>query len=406
MRILRIHGADAAWGGAEGYLSSVTGMLDQEGHETRILTLREGSGGTRLPHEQTFPLPPMNLTRIEREITPYQNALTFLQENLDDFSPDLVHLHNCFNQAVVTVAKFLSDVEVPVVMTGHDATLVCPIATLLRPGNIVCEGGIMPRCLFTGCEVGYGGPLMIWRREIFDRWAKPVIRAYLCPSKALASAYDTNGYRPTIHLPSFASIPPAIREAPPTRIREGVPRVGFLGRIESYKGVDDLLSAASRLLSTGRKLVVDIAGNGPDQGRLEQRASDLGIEGSVHWSGRVAGEEKERWFRSLDCLVVPSRTFENFPLVALEALVREVPVVATRIGGIGDIVRDGKTGRTVAFAQPDSLAGGIAEVLDHPERASAWARAGRRMVLSEFTPEIHLQRLLAVYDRLLAQDRA
>ncbi len=401
MRILRVHGTTPGWGGAEDYITNISRMLEAQGHPQRILVLREGEPDRTFPEEKTLRLPPMGPARLVEEMGPTDAVLDFLDEQVEDFAPDILHLHNILNQELASIARFVADSDLPVVMTGHDATLVCPIATLLRPGNVICEGGILPRCLFTGCEVGYGGPLMIWRRRMFDRWILPKINAFFCPSKSLAGYFYRNGYRPAVHLPSFASIPEGVRAAPPTRNPGATPRIGFLGRVESYKGLDDLVRAVARLRKAGRPAIVEVAGEGPDRPRVESLARDLGMTDAVHWAGRVAGAAKEEWLASLHALVVPSRTFENFPLVALEALVREIPVIGTRIGGIPETVRDGITGRIVPLSDAPALARAIEEVLDHPDRATEWARRGRRMVLTEYTPEIHRDRLLAAYGKVL-----
>jgi glycosyltransferase involved in cell wall biosynthesis len=318
------------------------------------------------------------------------------------FSPDLIHLHR-FDAMFTPIARAVSALEIPVVFTAHDAELVCPISTLIRPGGVVCEGGVRPRCMFTGCRVGWGLPYNLWQTQVFDRELAPRIAAYLCPSTLLATYLHENGYRPAIHLPPFARIPESIRAGPypPPRASEP-PTIGYLGRLEPYKGVQDLLRAVTLLAPTEPGVRLTVAGDGGYRGTLERLAHDLGISERVSWRGDLRGADKEAWFRTIDVLAVPSNAWENFGLVALEALTRGRPVVATDFGGLPDVVQNGETGRLVPVSDPPALAEALAEILADRGRAAAWALEGRRRALERFTPELHVERLLAVYRAVLA----
>ncbi len=178
--------------------------------------------------------------------------------------------------------------------------------------------------------------------------------------------------------------------------------MGYLGRLEWYKGVHDLLESVAWLRRRGPMVQVDIAGDGPYRAVLEARAGELGIRGAVVFRGTVSGEAEEEWFRRVHVVATPSNQWENFPLVALEALARGRPVVGTNIGGIPDIVEEGSTGHLVPIARPDLLAGALEDLLADRERARAWGQEGRRRVLTRFAPELHVDRLLAVYREVLA----
>ena len=147
---------------------------------------------------------------------------------------------------------------------------------------------------------------------------------------------------------------------------------------------------------------LDIAGDGPFRATLEAQSLRRGLAGRVTWRGHVTGAEKEAWFRGIHVAVTPSNLWENFPLTALEALARGRPVVATEIGGIPDIVDDGETGRLVPIARPDRLAEALNELLAAPDRAAALGREGRRRTLARYTPQVHVERLIAVYRAVLS----
>jgi len=401
MRILRIDNWDGTPGGAQDYIREVTAELGARGHETRVVQLTNSTGTLPAPTGERFAVAEGRVARLGEDIIPNAPLADRVRGIAREFAPDLVSLHH-FDARFETIAATLPELGVPIVVANHDAELVCPISTLVRPGGIICDGGIRFRCLFTGCHVGLGGPYNLWQRRRFDARIAPVARVYLCPSRSLTDYLHSNGYRPAIHLPSFARIPAEVRAAPAL---DGGPesarRVGYLGRLEWYKGVDDLIAAIALARSAGTDVELSIAGDGPFESRLRAQVARLGLDGHVRFEGRVVGPAKEAWFASTGVIAVPSSMWENFPLVALEALVRGRPVVATRIGGIPDIVDDGETGFLVPIASPPDLATAVRRLVGDPGRAAEMGAEGRRRVLARFTPELHVERLLAVYQAVL-----
>ena len=397
MRILRVNSWDGAAGGTEVYIRQVTAELDRRGHETRTLNLASGPHAPARPEERYLEMPSLGARRVISDPFPAEKVARFLEENYAEFRPDLVHLHH-FRAAFGAVGRFFRNLSAPVVFTAHDSELVCPIGQLVRPGNVICEGGILPRCQFTGCEVGWGLPYELAQRAAFDRDVAPQVRAFLCPSQSIARYLETNGYGPTVHVPSFVEVPAAVEAAPPPLPSAQVPpTIGYLGRVEPYKGLDDLVDAVALLRRAWPAARLTIAGDGSWADATRERARQRGVGPAVELPGVVAGRDKEHWFAGLHVLAVPSSRFDNTPLVAMEAMLRARPVVATRIGGIPEVVQDGRTGRTVPFADPTALAAGLAEVFSSPDLARRWGLSGRERALQRFTAEAHLSRLLAVY---------
>jgi glycosyltransferase involved in cell wall biosynthesis len=180
----------------------------------------------------------------------------------------------------------------------------------------------------------------------------------------------------------FAVIPNAIDPAafegidPPTG---GTPfPIGFLGRLDPVKRVPDLVEAAHRLDGLVR---LHIFGEGPERGRIERQIKALGAEGHVTLRGRVARPQDA--LREIGLLVLPSEA-EGFGLVLVEAMAAGVPVVATDVMGIRDVVDNGRTGLLVGVG-PESLTGAIRAVVEKPLLRERLARAGREEVVRRFT---------------------
>jgi glycosyltransferase involved in cell wall biosynthesis len=138
-----------------------------------------------------------------------------------------------------------------------------------------------------------------------------------------------------------------------------------LDTLERVKGVDQVLEILPRLLSRRPELTYLVVGDGSDKSRLEEKARSLGVADKVVFTGRVDERHKVAHYRLADAFVMPSR-WEGFGFVFLEALACGIPVVASRIDGGREAVRDGALGALVDPLDPDDLVRGIEEALSKP----------------------------------------
>jgi glycosyltransferase involved in cell wall biosynthesis len=159
----------------------------------------------------------------------------------------------------------------------------------------------------------------------------------------------------------------------------------FVGRLRIRKGVEVLLEALRELRRRVPGAVLRIAGNGEHRSRLERRTAELGLEGAVSFLGTCDAVRVRTLLRGAAALVVPS-TYEGMPLVVLEAMEAGVPVVASRVSGIPEVVVDGETGWLVPQEDPKALTRALAEVLADPEEARRRGEAGRRRASELYRP--------------------
>jgi D-inositol-3-phosphate glycosyltransferase len=165
------------------------------------------------------------------------------------------------------------------------------------------------------------------------------------------------------------------------------PLVLFVGRIQRLKGIDVLLKAIAGLddLAPGLRPTVAIVGGAPEHERVDaeqremerliQLSRSLGIEGQVRFLGGVPQDSLPSYYSAADVTVMPS-TYESFGLVALESMACGTPVVATRVGGLSTLIRDGETGYLVPWRDPSLFAQRIAELLtDEPLQRRMQRRA-------------------------------
>jgi glycosyltransferase involved in cell wall biosynthesis len=198
---------------------------------------------------------------------------------------------------------------------------------------------------------------------------------------------------------SFEVVHYGIEAASPPPPLPGAPRLAVVGRLIPIKGHDVLL----RALAVARKqlpdLTLELAGDGPLEPELRASVARLGLDDAVAFLGRVAlpGPVFER----AEVVVVPSFG-EGFGLVALEAMERGRPVVASDVGGLPEIVDDGRTGVLVPSGDADALAEAIVSVAGDRARAALMGAAGRDRALEEFSQERCTDRIEAIYGAALA----
>jgi glycosyltransferase involved in cell wall biosynthesis len=177
--------------------------------------------------------------------------------------------------------------------------------------------------------------------------------------------------------------------------------VGWVGRMTAVKRTDDVVRALRRLVDRGVDAYLCLVGDGPDRGHLERYAHELGVIKRCLFVGYQ--DDVARYYNAFDVLILPSVN-EGTPVSVIEALAAERPAVATRVGGVPDVVRDGVDGFLVDPGDADALAARLAELAADPERRVRMGAEGRSHVLERYA----VARLVDDVDRLyreLLEDR-
>jgi glycosyltransferase involved in cell wall biosynthesis len=177
--------------------------------------------------------------------------------------------------------------------------------------------------------------------------------------------------------------------------------LSVVARLHPEKGQEYLFRALPQLLAeTGGRLRLLVAGTGPFREAYEREVSALGVEGAVRFLGFRT--DVARILAASDVVVLPSLA-EAFGLVLAEAMAMRRAVVATRVGGVPEIVQDGVSGILVPPGSPKALADAISSLLRDPLRREQLGEAGRRRVVETFRFETMMKRYEALYEALLSQ---
>ncbi len=328
-----------------------------------------------------------------------------LADRIRSTGPDIVHAHNLWMRLSPVPLHAARKAGVPVAMTVHDYHLVCPRKWMITPDGAPCETGFGARCLALDCLASRRG--WAWRPYNNLRWLKVALHRgmlrswvdlFIAPSEHLAG-WLRRSLRAArvVHLANFAREPAGASE----RLRDP-DRLLFAGRLGPEKGVDVLLRALATVAEHRPRVSLEIAGDGSQQPWLVDLAAQLGLSGRVVWTGPLKADELSRRYEEAGVFVLPTLWMENCPVAVLEAMAHGLPVVATRIGGLPELVEDGVVGSLVERADVAGLAAALLALLAEPERTTTMGRAARRRFLDRYTAAGHAQRLRGLYEELVA----
>ena len=174
---------------------------------------------------------------------------------------------------------------------------------------------------------------------------------------------------------------------------------GVVGRFSPEKGQTYFLQALALARARFPQLVGILVGDGQDRQALEAEGAALGLSGAIHFTGHV--KDVADYYRAMDLVVMPSLS-EGMPNVALEAMLFGKALVATRVGGVPEVVVDGVTGLIVEPRDSDQLASAMCSLLESRALLDSHGQAGRQRVMDEFSPALRTRRILDLYQEVLS----
>jgi glycosyltransferase involved in cell wall biosynthesis len=309
---------------------------------------------------------------------------------LREFDPDVALINMYEHQLSPAVLKRLRDV--PTVLTVTDYKGICPIASKLLPDGRLCKQQAGVVCWRSGCV-----SLPHWLRDLpryaLIRSARQRVKRILACSKWMQRELALSGIEAE-HV-ALPVAPPGPRFA---RAPSADPLFVFCGRLDPLKGVSLLLRAFARLRHTVPAARLRIVGAGPQRELLQLQVQQLGLSAAVTFRGWVPPDEVEHEFSDAWAVVVPSLWAEPLGLVAIEAVVRGVPVVASAAGGLGETIEHGVSGLLFTNGNEDELSRMLVDVAT--KRVFPTHRlpvAVVRDTLNRHLPERHIERLRAIF---------
>lgn len=404
MRIVHANKFHYLKGGAERYFFELSKILTRNGDTVVPFAMR--SEKNIASHYERFFVSEVKTDRVRFDYEGLRTAKRMLWSFeaakkfsglLAAFPPDIIHAHNIYHQISPSILDVAQKRKIPVVMTVHDYHLISPNYGMYDRGH-VAEPSVRHPYWDTFRRRLIGGSLAKSTLSAFEGWLHHVLDAYgwvstfIAPSEFVRQKLVAHG------------IPEAKIEVVPHFIDlegraprfESEARVAFIGRLSEEKGVDVLL----RAMKDVKRLTCAVIGDGPEKEKLQALAKELHID-NVEFLGALHDEELGREITRAKAVVIPSQSYETFGLTALEAYAWGKPVIASRIGALPEVVREGETGVLFDPKDPKELAAHLNWLEGNFARVDAMGRAGRRLAETEYSPGLHLGRIHRIYKEAL-----
>ena len=385
-------------GGSDRIFFATAGLLKRRGHQVIPFTAAHPRNwptawSRYFPVAADFEQP--GLVDLARFIYSRPASIA-IRKLLSEHNPDIAHLHIYYGKLTGSILAPLKRAGTPIVQTLHEYKLICPAYTLVCNSQIceACEGHHFWRAVPRKCN-----------RNSLARTLLSVIESYV--SRFLGAVDKIDHF---IAVSDFVrdkmiqyGVPPKKITTihnfvnPSTIVPNHKPGEYFLyfGRLERIKGVFTLLKAAAPLT----QVPLLIVGDGSARDKLAEMIERRNLK-HVQLLGFKQGAELEQLIRNSICTLVPSEWYDPFPVTILESFAHSRPVIASCIGGIPESVTNGVDGFLVEAGNAEALRETMAWMAAHPTEAVEMGLAGRRKVETQFDPETHYQRLMAVYRRV------
>lgn len=376
MRILVAHNGYQHRGGEDAVVEAEIALLRAYGHEVELYGLNNDM------------LNQMSHTAAAMSAIWSQRSANAVDRLCRDFSPDVIHVHNTFPLISPSLYWVAARHKTPVVQTLHNFRLLCPQAILLRDGKVceACVGKLPWRAVAHKCYRGSAlqsavSACMLATHRAIGTYRSRVTR-YIALNRFAHDKYIAGGL-PADRLrikPNFV-----VSHAKPQWDRRGGGL--YVGRLAKEKGLDVLCAAAQAAGAAH----IEIIGDGPLAALARESF------GARYLGYRPLAEIMERMGRA-SFLVLPSVCYENSPRAIVEAFSCGLPVIASRLGSLVDLVEDGVTGLLFKSGDAHDLAGKIAWAHSHAEEMARMGRAARLEYERQYTPHRNYELLVNIYD--------
>jgi glycosyltransferase involved in cell wall biosynthesis len=385
VKVLRVI-ARLNMGGPALHVAYLTDGLRKLGYDTTLVagTLARGEDSMAFVADDRN-VDVVRIDELGREISPFRDlmATVKLARLIRKQRPQILHTHTAKAGTVGRVAALLAGSRRP------------PIIVHTFHGHVLR---------------GYFGPLRSLFFRLLERWLAGRTTALVAVSPQVRDDLVSLGVAPRerfVVIRLGIELEERVATEQDGRLESrrylGIPgerfTIGWIGRMTSVKRTDDILVAFKGLRDRGVEATLCLVGDGPDRVELEQRAHELGVMRDTLFLGYQ--EEVAPFYAAFDALVLPSSN-EGTPVSAIEALAAGRPVVATRVGGVPDVVRDGEDGFLVDAGATDELAKKLEQLARDPELRANMGNRGRERVLPRYAVDRLVHDVDELYKSLLS----
>lgn len=396
MRILLVNKFHYLRGGSEKYYFELAQLLKSKGHTVGFFSMKHEENITTGDAEYFVEEIDLNTgSKLKAlDVIYSQENKRLMAKALEEFKPDIVHINNFQRQLSASIIDAIKEKNIPIVMTVHDLNPICPASIMLYNGE-VCDDCITKgyaQCIKKKCVKGstLKSTLGVMEKKYYD--FHKVFRKIDCiisPSEFNKNQL-VNGklkYNEIVALHNF------VNESERNDYVLG-DYAFYLGRLSKEKGILNLIEAIGDIPNA--KLL--IAGDGPERERIEAYISEHKLDGRITLLGYQNQDSIHKYITNSRFVVIPSICNENCPYSVLEAMEIGKPIVASRIGGIPELIADGENGYLYKADDINELKEKLTLLLDDDDKVNRFAQKSRELYESYYSPDSYYNELIKIYN--------
>ena len=400
MRILLVNKFHYLRGGSEKYYFELAQLLKSKGHTVGFFSMKHEENITTGDAEYFVEEIDLNTgSKLKAlDVIYSQENKRLMAKALEEFKPDIVHINNFQRQLSASIIDAIKEKNIPIVMTAHDLNPICPASIMLYNGE-VCDDCITKgyaQCIKKKCVKGstLKSTLGVMEKKYYD--IHKVFRKIDCiisPSEFNKNQL-VNGklkYNEIVTLHNF------VNESERNEYVLG-DYAFYLGRLSKEKGILNLIEAIGDIPDA--KLL--IAGDGPERERIEAYISEHKLDGRITLLGYQSQDSIHKYITNSRFVVIPSICNENCPYSVLEAMEIGKPIVASRIGGIPELIADGENGYLYKADDINELQKKLTLLLDDDEKVNRFAQKSRELYESYYSPDSYYNELIKIYNKVMS----
>ncbi|BAZ42355.1 glycosyl transferase, group 1 family protein [Calothrix sp. NIES-4101] len=382
MKIIQVHNAYQHMGGEEVVVAAEYEILKQYGHEIQQWIV-ENSG----IENSNF------LTKAKIGLQSIWSAESYrnIHNKIQDFQPDIVHVHNTIPLISPSVYAACNDTGIPVIHTLHNYKLICPGAYLYRDDGICeeCIGKSIPSpAVIHGCYRGSRSQTTVAVAGLinhrFKKTYKNDVDIYIALTRFARQKFIEGGL-PAEKIavkPNFVT----------SDIQVGEHTGGyalFVGKLVQYKGIETLLKAWHLLK---KDIPLKIVGQGPLEILLQSNLAN-----NVEYLGSLPRDKVIHLMQNASVLIFPSEWYEGFPMTITEAFATGLPAIASRVGGITELVKEGYSGWDFTPKDAQDLAHTVEQAWSDTTELKRRGVMARKQYEDHYSPDKNYQMIINIY---------
>ena len=413
MKILLINNYHYLRGGSEKAYFDTARILERQGNEVAFFSTKNSNNQKSDWSKYFIPDNDLGNKNIPNIILNFPKLFfnfktkRSLKKLLNDFQPDIVHIHNIYHHILPNILPIIKKEGIPVVMTVHDYKLMCPNYTFFD-GEKTCEkckGGKFYQCAKNKCVKNSLIKSILVTLDSylthFRKYFEKNVDCFIVPSKFMEQKMIEHGFdkRKIVYIPN--SFDDTVAEKKTSDFSEKY--FLYFGRLSREKGIDILIKAVKKIDLGDYKL--KIAGEGPEKNSLKKLAEKLEIKNKIEFLGYKSGDELKNLISNSKFTVLPSIWYENAPYSILEAYSLGKTAIGSKMGGISELIKDNETGLLFETGNSKELANKLTDLISNPEKAVTMGIKGRELLKNNLSIPSYYEKLVAGYNELARVDK-